>query len=122
MKSLNIILLFFLPLATIAQSITPNSFNLVNSVFDEQNPVISPDGKILYITVANHQKNIGGKKDLGDIWFSILTGTEWSAPIHAGNVLNDKGYNGVAGFSLDGNTLFLLSHYDGAKGKASTQG
>ena len=122
MKSLNIILLIFLPVVVSAQSITPSSFKLVNSVFDDQNPVISPDGKVLYITVANHPQNIGGKKDLGDIWFSIFTGADWSAPIHAGNVINDKGYNGVAGFSLDGNTLFLLSHYDGAKGKAATQG
>lgn len=122
MKILKLILLFLLPVLGIAQDIDSKSFNLVNSIYDEQSPVISPDGKVLYFTLANHPQNRGGKKDLGDIWFSILMGKEWSTPIHAGNVLNDTGYNGVAGFSADGNTLYLLSHYDASKAKASTQG
>ena len=99
-----------------------SAFSAINSEYDEQSPVISPDGKVLYVTLANHPQNIGGKKDLGDIWFSILIGTSWTKPIHAGNVLNDKGHNAVAGFSADGNTMFLLSHYDGSIGRAKTQG
>jgi OOP family OmpA-OmpF porin len=83
--------------------------------------VVSPDGKTLFFTIANHEQNIGGKRDPGDIWISILLGNEWSAPIHAGNVLNDAGYNAAAGFSSDGQQLFLLSHY-AASGKAKTQG
>ena len=106
----------------IAQEIDPKSFSQINSVYDEQSPVISPDGKVMYVTLANHPQNSGGKKDLGDIWFSILIGTEWSTPIHAGNVLNDNGYNGVAGFSADGNTMYLLSHYDVSNAQAKTQG
>lgn len=98
------------------------SFRLINSQYDEQSAVISPDGKVMYVTLANHPQNIGGKKDLGDIWFSILMGTEWAPLIHAGNVLNDHSYNGVAGLSADGNTMFLLSHYDEVKPKATTQG
>ncbi len=106
----------------IAQEIDPKSFSQINSVYDEQSPVISPDGKVIYVTLANHPQNSGGKKDLGDIWFSILIGREWTAPIHAGNVLNDNGYNGVASFSADGNIMFLLSHYDGSNAQAKTQG
>ena len=106
----------------VAQESNPMSFRLINSQYDEQSAVISPDGKVMYVTLANHPQNIGGKKDLGYIWFSILMGTEWAPLIHAGNVLNDNSYNGVSGFSADGNTMFLLSHYDGVKPKASTQG
>lgn len=114
--------IFLLPFSSVAQRIDSKSFSQVNSTYDEQNPVISPDGKVLYVTLANHPQNIGGKKDIGDIWFSILMGTEWSSLMHAGNVLNDNGYNGIAGFSADGNTMFLLSHYDGSNARAKTQG
>ena len=73
------------------------SFDHVNSDYDEQAPVISPDGKVLYWTVANHPDNIGGKKDRGDIWYSIWTGEEWSLAIHGGKFINDKNYNFVFG-------------------------
>jgi OmpA-OmpF porin, OOP family len=104
-----------------AQKLSQQSFVNANSSLDEQAPVMSPDGKTLYFTIANHAQNIGGKKDAGDIWISILLGNEWTAPIHAGNVLNDAAYNAVAGFSADGQQLFLLGHY-AASGIAKTQG
>ena len=103
-----------------SQSIQTAPFKSVNSPYDEQNPVIGPDA--LYFTVANHPQNIGGKKDLGDIWVSVWVGGAWSKPIHGGNLINDAAYNSVAGFSPDGKQMFLLSHY-GKKGTpATTQG
>jgi len=99
-----------------------NPLALVNSSYDEQNPVISPDGKTLYITIANHPQNIGGKKDPGDIWISVWMGDAWSTPVHAGTVLNNRGYNGVAGISHDGSELYLLSHYTKTGDNPSTQG
>lgn len=106
-----------------AQRMTPESFALVNNSYDQQNPVLSPDGKTLYVTIANHPENIGGKRDPGDIWISVWTGTQWSAPVHGGTVLNDAAYNGVAGFSADGRQMVLLSHYNTTgDGPARTQG
>ncbi len=104
-----------------AQSISQKSFARVNSAYDEQSPFISPDGKVLYWTLANHPDNIGGKKDPGDIWYAVWTGEEWSLPIHGGNKINDEGYNAVGGFSHDGERMFLLSHYSKGAGSA-TQG
>lgn len=102
---------------------TANTFKNVNTPYDELNPVISPDGRSLYVTVANHPGNVGGRKDPGDIWIATLNeNNEWSAPAHGGTVLNDRAYNGVAGFSPDGQTLFLLSHYGRDGGAARTQG
>ena len=67
---------------------------------------------MLYITIANHADNIGGKKDQGDIWFSVLAeNNKWSAPIHGGSVINSSGYDAVAGFSSNGDQMFLLGHY-----------
>ena len=113
--------LLLFSLGLFAQRVLITPFKLVNSTYDEQSPVVTPDGKALYFTVANHPENINGKKDLGDIWVSLRAGNEWAKPIHAGHVINDASYNAVAGFSADGNQLFLLGHY-GKEGVASTQG
>ncbi|MBX2962985.1 MAG: OmpA family protein [Cyclobacteriaceae bacterium] len=102
-------------------NLSSTSFQLVNSVYDEQNPIVSPDGKTLYLTIGNHPQNVGGIRDRGDIWFSVWVGDGWSAPVHAGPVLNDRSYNGVAGFSDDGELMYLLGHYD-PTGQARTQG
>jgi len=107
----------------LAQRLSTDSFKLVNSPYDELNPVISPDGRMLYLTVANHADNVGGKKDQGDIWFSVLTeNNQWSAPVHGGSVINSKGYDAVAGFSVMGNQMFLLGHYDDQGAIPRTQG
>src|SRR6187551_3454098 len=115
------ILVFFSARAQ-GQSVQTLSFASINSSLDEQNPVISPDGKTLYFTVANHPQNSGGKKDLGDIWLSLLLANQWSAPMHGGSVFNDKNYNSVAGFSADGSQLYLLGHYSKGNEMATSQG
>lgn len=94
----------------------------INSAFDEQNAVVSPDGQSIYFTIANHPDNIGGKRDPGDIWFSKLIDGRWTPPVHGGKLLNDAGYNGIAGFSPDGTQMFLLSHYSTSGSLAKTQG
>lgn len=104
------------------QRLNPNSFERVNSPYDELNPVISPDGTMLFLTIANHPGNVGGKKDQGDIWIATLSeDSKWSVPVHAGPAINNASFNAVAGLSADGNQLFLLSHYDN-QGPARTQG
>lgn len=114
--------LVFLTTQAQSQQTPGRSFTSLNSSLDEQNPMISPDGKTLYFTVANHPQNTGGKKDPGDIWISLLLGNEWAAPVNAGSVLNNRGYNSVAGFSADGTQLYLLGHYVKDNGIATSQG
>jgi OmpA-OmpF porin, OOP family len=122
MRLLSFCLLLIVPLSLPAQELDEKAFSLVNSSYDEQNPILTPDGSTLFFTISNHPKNIGGKKDPGDIWFSRLDGNRWSAPVHAGKLINDGAYNAVAGVSSDGKQLFLHGHYDPAKGVARTQG
>lgn len=105
-----------------AQPLESGTTEFLNSPYDELNPVLGPDGKTLYFTVANHPENTGGQKDPGDIWYSVLKDHAWSAPIHAGRLLNNRGFNGVAGFSEDGNSVYLLSHYAAAGASPRTQG
>jgi len=109
---------------TVAMSQTqgPDWFKSVNSTYDELNPVLSSDGKTLFLTIANHPQNIGGRKDPGDIWISVLYGDQWTTPVHGGSFLNDRSYNAVAGVSADGTQLFLLNHFDASGRTANTQG
>ncbi|GIV35771.1 MAG: hypothetical protein KatS3mg032_0150 [Cyclobacteriaceae bacterium] len=48
-----------------AQPISFPSLALLNTPFDELNPVITPDGSQLYFTRAGHPMNVGGKNDPG---------------------------------------------------------
>lgn len=105
-----------------AQGVVSAPFKTVNSKWNEMAPVLSPDGKALYFTIANHPQNIGGEKDPGDIWVSLWIGGAWTAPKHGGAAINDAEYNAVAGFSSDGSQLFLLGHYGKNGNSATTQG
>ncbi|HTE31338.1 MAG TPA: OmpA family protein [Chryseolinea sp.] len=107
----------------LAQRLGNNAFQKVNSAYDELDPVISPDGRTMFVTIANHASNVGGKRDQGDIWISALQeDNQWAAPVHGGNNLNNAAFNAVAGLSADGTKLYLLSHYDGNGGPGRTQG
>jgi outer membrane protein OmpA-like peptidoglycan-associated protein len=107
---------FWISFASWAQA--PSLLN-INSPYDEQNPVLSPDGKALYFTIAKHPQNVGGKNDLGDIWVSIFLNGQWQSPTHGGSAINNENYNAVLGFS-DVGDLYLWGHY--AKGVVTTQG
>ncbi|WP_176956142.1 OmpA family protein [Catalinimonas alkaloidigena] len=85
----------------------------VNSKFTEINPVISPDGSMLYFARQNHPQNDGGKRDAQDIWASRRQGDgSWGEAINMGSPLNNAMPNGVASVSPDGNTLLLLNRYN----------
>ncbi len=107
----NLLLITLLIVGLNCWSQAPSLLN-INSPSDEQNPVLSLDGKALYFTIANHPQNVGGKKDPGDIWVSLKIDNVWQKPIHGGRLINDANYNSVAGFSVDGTILYLLGHYE----------
>ena len=80
----------------------------VNSRYDEQNPMLSPDGKRLYFTRANDSLNVGGPRDKGDIWVSGLSvNGVWMKPENLGRPVNDDLKNYLLGFSPDGKIMFL---------------
>jgi OOP family OmpA-OmpF porin len=117
------LLIIFFPVSfpAFSQGQGAEQFQVVNTPYDEQNPVLSPDGNTLYFTIGNHPANTAGKKDPGDIWISTKEGTRWTVPVHGGPLLNDRAYNAVAGFSPDGQQLFLHGHYSPGS-IAKTQG
>jgi outer membrane protein OmpA-like peptidoglycan-associated protein len=112
-------LLFFVSFSALAQngSLPENLGPSINSVYDEINPVISPDGKTLFFTRVNHPENTFGENDSEDIWFSTLqTDGTWSSATRLLH-LNIGRYNAVLSVSEDGNTLLLNGVYN-RKGNA----
>ncbi len=111
---------FLLPDSTTTkESVGPG----INSVYDEQFPILSSDGKSLYFTRKNHPENIGGITDKGDIWISQL-GEDgiWQMATRLKGPVNNNQCNVVIGFSRDGREMFLLNHYSTKGKQVKTQG
>ncbi len=84
----------------------------INSPYDEQNLLVSPDGNTLYFTRSNHPENMGGSKDMGDVWYAQLDDSgRWSEPSILKGEINDQRWNGIIGFASDGNTMYLHQQY-----------
>ncbi|MEN8120905.1 MAG: OmpA family protein [Bacteroidota bacterium] len=80
----------------------------INSKYSEYVPVISPDGKTLYMFVHGDPDNIGE----GDIWYSKRLGqVDWEKRKNIGETLNNEAGNFVISVSPDNNTLFLSRRY-----------
>lgn len=82
----------------------------VNSPHQELHPLISADGKILFI-VRHHPQNVGGEEDQ-DIWFSRLENGKWTKMKNIGEPLNNKASNGVISISPDGNSMLISNQYN----------
>jgi outer membrane protein OmpA-like peptidoglycan-associated protein len=81
----------------------------VNSPFDEVLPVISPDGKTLYVDRKNHPGNYSNNDN---IWFSNQNADgNWQPLQNIGPTLNNGLGSFVASVTPDGNTLLLGGTY-----------
>ncbi|MFP4093764.1 MAG: OmpA family protein [Cyclobacteriaceae bacterium] len=94
----------------------------VNSIADEQNPIISSDGQTLYFTRQYHPENVGGSRDPGDIWYAELQEDgNWGKAVNL-KALNNSNFNSIIGFTDDGNKVFLNHHYLDNGRKPTTDG
>lgn len=83
---------------------------------EEVLPIVSADGKTMYIVVKDSDKNIDSRKD--DIWYSTKNRDgSWTPYKNIGRPLNNLDYNFVVSVSPDNNTLLLGNKYaaDGLK-------
>lgn len=88
----------------------------INSKYAELAPIISADGKTMYVCRNNHPNNIGKGND---IWIShLLEEGKWSALENIGKPLNNEGANFVVSVSPDNNSLVVANRYkeDGSIG------
>ncbi len=83
----------------------------INSPYSEVFPVISPDGKLLFIDRKANPYNFGNNDN---IWFSTLQPDgEWGPVQNIGPQLNNGNSAYVASVTPDGNTLLIGgSYYD----------
>jgi OOP family OmpA-OmpF porin len=116
-----------LPAANRAPSPEPpptveNLGNLVNSEYNEINPMISPDGKTLYFARISHPNNTHGTKGSQDIWYAKLdtAANRWGPAQRLGLPLNKDEYNCAYSITPDGNTMLIKGQYD--KGNYETRG
>lgn len=90
----------------------------VNSDYMEIGPLVSPNGKTLYFSRRGDTANIGGKKDIEDIWYSNWDPKYkvWDKAHNMGCPLNNEDPNFINSISPDGNTVLLGNSYneDGA--------
>jgi OmpA-OmpF porin, OOP family len=84
----------------------------INTPYAEVKPLVSPDGRTLFFSRMYFPGNTGGKADPQDIYFARLLDGRWTPAQNMGGPLNDPLANGICSVSPDGNTLFLMNHYD----------
>uniref|UniRef100_UPI00404B720A OmpA family protein n=1 Tax=Flavobacterium sp. TaxID=239 RepID=UPI00404B720A len=88
--------------------------------YEEVNPVVSADGKILYVTRKKCALNIDSEKD--DIWFATKDENDnWTTLKNIGRPLNNKENNFLISTSPDNNTLLVGNKYN-ANGISSEGG
>lgn len=86
----------------------------VNSKYVDTHPVISPDGRTLFFARQESPQNVGGSKDVQDVWYSTLANAStkaWNPAKNIGSPINTPGPNGLASVSSDGNSAVLINVY-----------
>lgn len=87
----------------VKENLGPN----VNSQVDELHPLVSHDGKTLYVTRDEHPDNLGEKK-LQDIWVSTLQeDNTWGPAVQMPPPVNSAWHNSITSVSPDNNSLFM---------------
>jgi outer membrane protein OmpA-like peptidoglycan-associated protein len=89
----------------------------VNSKFQDVRPIISDDGKKLYINRRFHPENIKGEKDFQDVWVSEYDSRGiWIKPKNLGDDYNDKQANDLVRASKnDDSLIFVNARYRGVR-------
>lgn len=121
-KKLYLILLVLATSPILYAQKAENLGNLVNSEFNEINPLISPDGKTLYFARISHPQNTFGDKGSQDIWYSELDAAsgKWGPARRMPFPLNSDEYNCAYSITPDGNTMLIKGAYN--NGKYETRG
>ncbi|MES2519528.1 MAG: OmpA family protein [Bacteroidota bacterium] len=110
-------LLFAQSSALFAQNKPESIGSAVNTEYSELNPVMSPDGKILYFGRKNHPQNkfgMAGTEQIAgsqDIWYSESLMGAWTTARRMPESLNRDQYNTIYSVSPDGQTILVKGAY-----------
>ena len=113
-RFLGTIILFLSASTLLGQDLIPNQRVVldapVNSEYTETRPFVSPDGKQLFISRRHTPDNIGGVKDMMDIFRSTRQADgSWSEPENLGPVVNTKKPDALASINEDGSAYYVLN-------------
>ncbi len=113
-KSIAVLMLSLLALNIGAQlSEKINLGATVNSEVPDLNPVISPDGKMLYFVRVGHPENRYGTGTSEDIWYSELRADgNWDAAKRLPMQFNLIKRNNLASVAPDGNVVLIRGAFD----------
>jgi outer membrane protein OmpA-like peptidoglycan-associated protein/tetratricopeptide (TPR) repeat protein len=98
-----------------AKGVWSKAVALAGNVNTEQNEGaqnISQDGNILFFTGCNFPRGEGSC----DLYYSVYTGTGWSAPISAGRNINTEFWESQPSISADKKTLYFSARGPGSLG------
>ncbi len=85
----------------------------VNNVFlNEGAQSVSPDGRMLFLTVCNKDDGVGSC----DLYYSERHGGRWGTPTNLNTPLNSKKWDAQPSMSSDGKTLYFTSSRFRGKG------
>ena len=94
----------------ITESEAQNLGQMVNTIYKEVAPVISPDNKILYFT-RDSPENIGGENQ--DVWVSEIDSTgNFKKSHNIGQPINNNRNNYASAITPDGQTMLLGNIYN----------
>lgn len=97
-----------------------NPINLgdsVNSIRDEFNSFVSPDGNYIIYTSMGWGTGIGG----GDLWISFKNNNVWRKPIYLGDKINSPFFEYCPSISPDGKYFFFTSNRNSKIGYSSSK-
>lgn len=130
MKNITFLIFSLIVLQCLPKSMAQNKpeslGSAVNSEYSELNPVIAPDGRILYFGRKSHPQNkygVAGTDQIAgsqDIWFSENVMGAWSTARRMPESLNRDQYNSILSISPDGQTILLKGAY--VNGQYETRG
>ena len=83
----------------------------INSPYEEMTPVITPNGREIYFSRRFDPANLGGARDLQDVYYSRFGENGWSKAQNLGVPVNNNGPNAVFSVTPDGNTILLMNTY-----------
>jgi outer membrane protein OmpA-like peptidoglycan-associated protein len=93
----------------------------VNSPYGEIGPIITQDGKTLYIDRKDHPENTPGSQN-DDIWITHNQNGSWGKVKNIGWPLNNNSHNFVLSISPDENTMLVGNLYSQDGGSLNGKG
>lgn len=87
----------------------PKGITSLNTNGNDAAVALSSDGQTLFTFVSD-------SKNLGDLYFSTLSGTEWSTPEKLNSNINSEFWEGSCSITADGRYLYFASERPGGSG------